>query len=43
MLKAGISPDMVRVSVGIETLKDIQNDFSGALKSAARAHRKQAT
>ena len=37
MIAAGISPDMIRVSVGIENLKDIQSDFSGALKSAARA------
>ena len=37
MIAAGITPDMIRVSVGIENLKDIQTDFSGALKSAARA------
>jgi len=43
MTKAGISPDMVRVSVGIETFKDIKSDFSGALKSAARTQSKRAS
>ncbi len=36
-MKAGqISPDMIRVSVGLETFKDIQSDFASALKSASK-------
>jgi O-acetylhomoserine/O-acetylserine sulfhydrylase-like pyridoxal-dependent enzyme len=32
-LSAGITPDMIRVSVGIEDAKDIIADFDQALKS----------
>ena len=36
-LKAGVTPDMVRISVGIETLDDILWDIDQALAEAARA------
>jgi O-acetylhomoserine (thiol)-lyase len=35
--KAGVTPDMVRVSVGIETLDDILWDIDQALEEAAKA------
>jgi O-acetylhomoserine (thiol)-lyase len=34
--KAGVSPDMIRVSVGIETLDDILWDIDQALEAAAK-------
>ncbi len=34
---AGISEDLIRVSVGLEDIKDIIGDFSKGLKAAARA------
>ena len=34
MLAAGIGPDMIRVSVGIESITDIQADFTLGLKAA---------
>jgi len=37
MLAAGISEDLIRVSVGIEGINDIQADFSKGLKAAQRA------
>ena len=37
MLAAGISEDLIRVSVGIEGIKDIQADFSRGLKAAQSA------
>ena len=37
MLAAGISEDLIRVSVGIEGIKDIQADFSRGLKAAQYA------
>jgi O-acetylhomoserine (thiol)-lyase len=36
-LKAGVTPDMIRVSVGIETLDDILWDIDQALHEAAKA------
>ncbi len=36
MQAAGISEDQIRVSVGIEAIKDIQQDFSLGLKAAQR-------
>lgn len=36
MLAAGISEDLIRVSVGIENIKDIQSDFSKALRAAQK-------
>jgi len=36
-LKAGVTPDMVRMSVGIETLEDILWDIDQALGASARA------
>jgi O-acetylhomoserine (thiol)-lyase len=36
-LKAGVTPDMVRMSVGLETLDDILWDIDQALKESARA------
>ena len=36
-LKAGVTPDMVRMSVGIETLDDILWDIDQALTEAAKA------
>jgi len=37
MVAAGISEDLIRVSVGIEGIKDIQVDFSKGLKAAQTA------
>jgi O-acetylhomoserine (thiol)-lyase len=37
LLKAGVTPDMVRMSVGIETLDDILWDIDQALQEAAKA------
>jgi len=37
MVAAGISEDMIRVSVGIESIKDIKADFANGLRSAKRA------
>jgi O-acetylhomoserine (thiol)-lyase len=34
-LKAGVAPDMIRVSVGIETLDDILWDIDQALSASA--------
>jgi O-acetylhomoserine (thiol)-lyase len=36
-LKAGVTPDMIRVSVGIETLDDILWDIDQALEASARS------
>jgi O-acetylhomoserine (thiol)-lyase len=36
-VKAGVSPDMVRMSVGIESLDDILWDIDQALQTAAKA------
>lgn len=36
MIAAGISEDMIRVSVGIEDIRDIKADFSHGLKAASR-------
>jgi len=36
MKNAGISEDLIRVSVGIESIKDIKNDFSLGLKAAQK-------
>mgnify|MGYP006195919607 FL=1 len=36
-IKAGVTPDMIRVSVGIETLDDILWDIDQALEASARA------
>ncbi|WP_261840807.1 O-acetylhomoserine aminocarboxypropyltransferase [Aliamphritea ceti] len=41
MLKAGIGPDMIRVSVGIESIRDICADFALGLKAANKAWQKQ--
>lgn len=41
MLAAGISEDMIRVSVGIESIKDICSDFGKGLKAAAKVHARQ--
>ncbi|MBN3561159.1 O-acetylhomoserine aminocarboxypropyltransferase [Amphritea spongicola] len=41
MIKAGIGPDMIRVSVGIESIRDICADFSQGLKAADKAWQKQ--
>ena len=35
-LKAGVTPDMIRMSVGIETLDDILWDIDQALEEAAK-------
>ncbi len=37
LAKAGVSPDMVRMSVGIETLDDILWDIDQALQESAKA------
>jgi O-acetylhomoserine (thiol)-lyase len=36
-LKAGVRPDMIRVSVGIESIDDILWDIDQALSAAAQA------
>jgi O-acetylhomoserine (thiol)-lyase len=36
-VKAGVTPDMIRISVGIETLDDILWDIDQALHAAAKA------
>jgi len=36
MVAAGISEDMIRVSVGIEDIKDIKTDFTRGFKAASR-------
>jgi O-acetylhomoserine (thiol)-lyase len=36
MSAAGISEDLIRVSVGIEGIKDIQADFANGLRAAQR-------
>jgi O-acetylhomoserine (thiol)-lyase len=36
-LKAGVTPDMVRMSVGIESLDDILWDIDQALNEAGKA------
>ena len=36
MIAAGISEDMIRLSVGIEDIKDIKADFARGLKAASR-------
>ncbi len=41
MIKAGIGPDMIRVSVGIESIRDICADFTQGLKAASKALQKQ--
>lgn len=41
MAAAGISEDLIRVSVGLENIKDICNDFSIGLKAAQRLVSKQ--
>jgi O-acetylhomoserine (thiol)-lyase len=41
MQEAGISEDLIRVSVGIENIKDIQNDFAVGLKAAQRVAKQQ--
>lgn len=35
-IAAGVSPELIRISVGIEDSDDILNDFDAALKAAAR-------
>jgi O-acetylhomoserine (thiol)-lyase len=41
LLSAGISADLIRVSVGIETIKDIQADFNLGLRAAAKVVARQ--
>ena len=41
MVAAGISEDLIRVSVGIEGIKDIQADFANGLRAAQRAAESQ--
>lgn len=35
--RSGVTPDLVRVSVGIEHIEDIKADFAQALEKAAAA------
>ena len=37
LIKAGVAPDMIRMSVGIETLDDILWDIDQALEASAKA------
>ena len=41
MVAAGISEDLIRVSVGIEGIKDIQADFANGLRAAQRVAESQ--
>ncbi len=41
MQAAGISEDLIRVSVGTENIRDIQNDFAGGLKAVKRLLKKR--
>ena len=41
MVAAGISEDLIRVSVGIEGIKDIQADFANGLRAAQRMSESQ--
>ncbi len=43
MKAAGISADLIRVSVGIEDISDIQNDFAQGLKAAQKQSEKKGT
>lgn len=43
MLAAGISEDLIRVSVGIESFRDIKADFSNGLRAAQRVAGKRAS
>ncbi len=43
MRNAGISEDLIRVSVGIESIRDIKNDFSQGLRSAQKVAEKAAS
>jgi O-acetylhomoserine (thiol)-lyase len=36
-IKAGVTPDMIRMSVGIESIDDILWDIDQALEEASRA------
>jgi cystathionine beta-lyase/cystathionine gamma-synthase len=36
MKASGSSPDLIRVSVGIESIADIINDFKAGLKAAEK-------
>jgi O-acetylhomoserine (thiol)-lyase len=36
-VKAGVTPDMIRMSIGLETLDDILWDIDQALATAAKA------
>jgi O-acetylhomoserine (thiol)-lyase len=37
MKAGGLSEDMIRLSVGLESIEDLKADFNQALKAAARA------
>jgi O-acetylhomoserine (thiol)-lyase len=34
LIKTGISPELIRLSIGIENIDDIKNDLNQALKTA---------
>jgi O-acetylhomoserine/O-acetylserine sulfhydrylase-like pyridoxal-dependent enzyme len=40
LLEAGITPGLLRVSVGLEDLEDLQSDFAAALEVARGAARR---
>ena len=37
MKEGGLSDDMIRLSVGLEDIKDIKADFENGFRAAARA------
>lgn len=43
MKAAGISEDLIRVSIGLESFRDIKNDFSNGLRAAQRISSKKNT
>ena len=43
MLAAGISEDMIRVSAGLEHIKDIQADFGKGLRAASKVAQDEQT
>lgn len=39
LAQAGITPGLLRISVGLEDLEDLQDDFAAALEVARRVER----
>ena len=41
MKKAGLTEDMIRLSVGLEDVNDLMEDFKQALRKAGKVFKKQ--